>query len=169
MANGCEGAMASCAAICSPSSIIPRLAPTTTAQSASCAQPRPIARSPAASAPNGAPTSSPPSALSSAPPHDAVSTPIRPSDWSYRASPCSLQPDPDPGEMSRYFHTVWSGLDLSDNAGPDSSPDRGRRAQNCVDGTNADLAAARCRQVPQPRSGAPKAPDLTAARLAAAH
>ena len=67
MASDCAGDTARSATTCSPSSTIPRSPPTTTAANANCGPPRPIARSPAASAPTGGPTCSPPSAPSSAP------------------------------------------------------------------------------------------------------
>src|SRR5215207_8632967 len=87
--SGCDGATAGCASTSSPSSTTPRSRPTTRAASASSAPPPPTARSPAASAPTGAPTCSPPSAPSSAPPHAAASTPVAPSAQPYRASPSS--------------------------------------------------------------------------------
>src|SRR4051794_6152966 len=86
MASDCAVDTARSAAICSPSSGTPRLPPTTTAVNANCGPPRPTARSPAASAPNGARTCSPPSAPSSAPHSDAEWTPIRRSKPPYTAA-----------------------------------------------------------------------------------
>src|SRR3954447_10994652 len=86
MASDCAVDTARSAAICSPSSSTPRLPPTTTAVNANCGPPRPTARSPAASAPNGARTCSPPSAPSSAPHSDAEWTPIRRSKPPYTAA-----------------------------------------------------------------------------------
>src|SRR4051812_36520565 len=90
-ASDCDGATASCASTSSPSSTIPRSPPITTGVSVSFAPPPPIARSPAVSGPIGVPISMPPSAPSSAPPQGAASTPIRPSEPPYRASPSSLR------------------------------------------------------------------------------
>src|SRR3954451_6497963 len=89
MASDCAVDTARSAAICSPSSSTPRSPPTTTAVNANCGPPRPTARSPAASAPNGARTCSPPSAPSSAPHSDAEWTPIRRSKPPYTAAPRS--------------------------------------------------------------------------------
>src|SRR5918994_1982876 len=86
-----DNATAGCASTSSPSSTIPTSPPTTTAASANSGQPPPIARSPAASDPHGAPTSTPPSAPSSAPPQGTASTPIKRSAPPYRAIPSSLQ------------------------------------------------------------------------------
>src|SRR3954471_7643094 len=86
MASDCAVDTARSAAICSPSSSTPRSPPTTTAVNANCGPPRPTARSPAASAPNGARTCSPPSAPSSAPHSDAEWTPIRRSKPPYTAA-----------------------------------------------------------------------------------
>src|SRR4051794_18340956 len=91
MGSDCDGATASCASTSSPSSTIPRSPPTITGASANSAPPLPIARSPAASDPHGAPISTPPSAPSSAPPRGVASAPIRPSEPPYRASPSSLR------------------------------------------------------------------------------
>src|SRR3954454_19086462 len=90
-ASDCDGATASCASTSSPSSTTPRSPPTTTAASVSFVPPLPIARSPAASDPHGVPISTPPSAPSSAPPRGAASTPIKPSEPPYRASPSLLR------------------------------------------------------------------------------
>ena len=70
-ASGCANVTARCAATCSPSSSIPTRRRTTTAASGNCGPPPRTARSPAASAPTGAPICSPAFDPSSAPPHDA--------------------------------------------------------------------------------------------------
>ena len=78
-AGDCESDTASSAPTCSPSSTIPRSAPTTTAANGNSAPPQPTAKSPAASVPTGGLTSSPASAPSSEPPPVEASAPIRPS------------------------------------------------------------------------------------------
>src|SRR4051795_10673601 len=89
MASACESDTARSAVTSSPSSTIPKSAPTTTAANANCGRPPPIARSPAASAPSGVPTCSQLFAPSSVPPHVTASTPIRLSASPYKANPCS--------------------------------------------------------------------------------
>src|SRR4051794_40334941 len=89
MVSDCAGDTARFAITCLPSSTIPRWQPTTTEANGNCAPPQPIARSPAASAPTGAPTCSPPSAPLSELPHAEASTPIRPSTRPYAGSPFS--------------------------------------------------------------------------------
>src|SRR5206468_6435763 len=87
--SDCAGDTARFAINCSPSSTIPRWQPTTTEANGNCAPPQPIARSPAASVPTGAPTCSPPSAALSELPHAEASTPIRPFARPYAGSPFS--------------------------------------------------------------------------------
>src|SRR4051812_6262595 len=89
MVSDCAGDTARFAITCLPSSTIPRWQPTTTEANGNCAPPQPIARSPAASVPTGAPTCSPPSAPLSELPHAEASTPIRPFARPYAGSPFS--------------------------------------------------------------------------------
>src|SRR6476661_2476226 len=89
MVSACAGDTARFATTCSPSSTILKWPPTTTEANESCVPPRHIARSPAASALTGAPTSLPQSAPSSEPPPAEASMPIRPSDRPYAGNPSS--------------------------------------------------------------------------------
>ena len=72
-------------------------------------RPPPIARSPADSGPHGAPISTLPSAPSPAPPHDATSTPIRPSAPPYTDSPSSLRVEQIPRRRGRAGTRVARG------------------------------------------------------------
>src|SRR6202162_1863175 len=86
-ADGCASDTPRSAITCSPSSIIPKWPPTTTAASANYGLPPPIVKSRAASAPIGGPICLPRSAPSSAPPSAAASTPIGPFATPYKANP----------------------------------------------------------------------------------
>jgi transposase len=90
-ASACANATPRSETTSSPSSIIPRFHPTTTAPSGNCGRRQPIARSPAASVLTGAPISSPGSNPSSAPPPVTASTLIRPSAKPYAAGPSSIR------------------------------------------------------------------------------
>src|SRR4051794_40446647 len=101
--SGCAGDTARFAITCSPSSTIPRWQPTTTEANGNCTPPQPIARSPAASVPTGAPTCSPPSAPLSELPHAEASTPIRPFARPYAGSPFSNRVEQIQSLADRYL------------------------------------------------------------------
>src|SRR4051794_26773127 len=113
MASDCAVDTARSAAICSPSSSTPRSPPTTTAVNANCGPPRPTARSPAASAPNGARTCSPPSAPLSAPHSDAELTPIRRSKPPYTAAQRSNRVEQIPKLQPMFPEYYRQNFDMS--------------------------------------------------------